>query len=186
MNHEQRVIAWLEQDKMRMEALQIAQQVGLNDWCIGAGFVRNLIWDKLHGYEETTPLNDLDLIYFDPVNTSVEADECIEDELTSHSTLPWSIKNQARMHHRNSDAPYRSTSHAMSYWVELETAIGARLSSSGQVELVAPFGVDVLFRKHITMNPDRLKPIDFDWRINSKRWLQLWPDLTVVRPEIKV
>ncbi|SBS26237.1 hypothetical protein MSP8887_00362 [Marinomonas spartinae] len=186
MKHEQQVISWLEQDEMRMDALRIAQQVGLNDWCIGAGFVRNLIWDKLHGYAHTTSLNDLDLIYFDPVNISVEADERIEKELTSHSVLPWSVKNQARMHCRNNDAPYRSTCHAMSYWVELETAIGARLSSLGQVELVAPFGVDVLFRKNITMNPDRLKPIDFDQRINSKRWLQLWPDLTVVRPKIKV
>ena len=68
--------------------------------------MRNLAWDRLHGYSDTTPLADLDLIHFDPDDLDPEADLRIEHSLrgmTGH--LPWSVKNQARMHLRNGDAP---------------------------------------------------------------------------------
>ena len=177
MDREQQIILWLEQDDMRMEALHIADSLHLNDWCIAAGFVRNLVWDKLHHYSSPTPLNDLDLIYFDSLQVSQETDESIEKSLLNKSVYPWSVKNQARMHTRNNDEPYTSTSHAMRHWVELETAIGAKLSSCGRVELVAPFGFDALFENTITINPNRVKPTDFKLRIKSKRWLELWPKL---------
>ena len=179
MDREQQIISWLEQDDMRMEALRIAGSLQLNDWCIAAGFVRNMIWDKLHHYSFPTPLNDLDLIYFNSLRVSQEIDKSIEKYLMNRSAFPWSVKNQARMHYRNNDEPYTSTSHAMRHWVELETAIGAKLSSSGQVELVAPFGIEALFGNTITINLGRVKPIDFKRRIESKRWLELWPNLKV-------
>jgi hypothetical protein len=179
MDREHQIISWLEQDDMRMEALRIADSLHLNDWCIAAGFVRNLIWDELHRYSSPTPLNDLDLIYFNSSRASQKIDESIEKDLKARSAFPWSVKNQARMHSRNDDEPYTSTSHAMRHWVELEIAIGARLSSRGQVELVAPFGIEALFGNTITINPGRIKPIDFKHRIESKRWLELWPNLKV-------
>ncbi|MEM1403885.1 MAG: nucleotidyltransferase family protein [Pseudomonadota bacterium] len=163
-----------------MDALRLAASLNLNDWCLAAGFVRNLVWDKVHSYTVSTPLNDIDLIYFDPVRDSSDSDKAIESELRAISNLPWSVKNQARMHVRNDDAPYLSTEHAMKHWVELETAIGARISSSGDLELVAPFGVASLFDSTVTINPGRRKPADFTHRIKSKHWLELWPSLEVI------
>ncbi len=67
MNEQQRqqqIIQWIEQDEMRMLALRTARQLTLNDWCLAAGFVRNLIWDRLHGFSHSSPLNDIDVIYF--------------------------------------------------------------------------------------------------------------------------
>lgn len=180
MDREQQIILWLKQDDMRMEALRIAESLQLDDWCIAAGFVRNLVWDRLHDHPFPTPLNDIDLIYFSPLIVNQETDEQIENALMARSSLPWSVKNQARMHCRNNDAPYTSTRHAMSHWVEIETAIGARLASNGQVELVAPFGTEALFRSTITINPDHPKTTDFKQRIESKRWLERWPNLEVV------
>lgn len=165
---------------MRLEALQLAATLNLNDWCIAAGFVRNLVWDKLHGYPASTPLNDIDLIYFDVSQATQKAEHLNENKLKSKSTLPWSVKNQARMHLRNDDEPYDSTAHAMSFWVELETAVGAKISRYGEIELVAPFGVEVLFGNTVTINSNRLKPKEFERRIQTKRWLELWPNLRVV------
>tara|TARA_R110001583_G_scaffold168044_1_gene320863 strand:+ start:628 stop:1014 length:387 start_codon:yes stop_codon:yes gene_type:complete len=108
-----------------MEALELASRLGLNDWCLAAGFVRNLIWDKLHSKEILTPLNDIDLIYFDSDIIDENTDLEYELRLKSLSSFPWSVKNQARMHIRNNDRPYVSTSDSMSYWVEVETAVGA-------------------------------------------------------------
>jgi hypothetical protein len=182
LDYEQQIVNWIKADDARMEALRIAASLNLNDWCIGAGFVRNLIWDKLHNYSITTPLNDIDLIYFNQSNVAEETDIFFVNELKSKSERPWSVKNQARMHIRNNDSPYCSTAHSMSYWVELETAIGVRLHHKDQLKLIAPFGLETLFSNTITINPTRVKQADFQARIQSKRWLELWPNLTVINP----
>ena len=165
---------------MRMQALNLAADLKLSDWCIAAGFVRNLVWDKQHGHSQLTPLNDIDLIFFDKINPIEEIDVQLEESLRLQTKMPWSVKNQARMNVRNGDKPYQSTSHAMSYWVEIETAIGARLDHNAQVELIAPFSYQALFSKTITMNPNRPKPTEFQTRIDNKRWLEIWPNLKVV------
>ncbi len=170
---------WIGNDSDRMRALCLASTLQLNDWCIAAGFVRNLVWDKLHEKETPTPLSDIDLVYFDPNDIAAVKDRQFEAQLKVHSRLPWSIKNQARMHTRNNDNPYTSTYDAMSYWVEIETAVGAKLSATGEIEIVAPFGVANLFRGTITINGKRRKPGDFYKRIRNKNWLSQWPNLKV-------
>lgn len=179
MDNSAQIKKWMSEDPMRMQALSTASTLGLSDWCLAAGFVRNLAWDKLHGYSSATALNDIDLICFDPDNTSEQTDKDLEQRLKAISDFPWSVKNQARMHTRNSDSPYASTEDAMSYWVEVETAVGATLNESDDIEIVAPFGVDVLFDYTITPNSKRPKPEVFAQRLKEKRWLELWPDLVV-------
>jgi hypothetical protein len=46
MNFENQIKDWIEIDLERMEALQAASTLHLNDWYIAAGFVRNLVWDR--------------------------------------------------------------------------------------------------------------------------------------------
>ncbi|PCF94394.1 nucleotidyltransferase family protein [Vreelandella nigrificans] len=179
MDHETLIKNWIRQDSLRMEALTIAAEQKLSGWCLAAGFVRNLAWDKLHAFSSSTPLNDIDLIYFDQQDMSDTRDREIEHELRAVSKLPWSVKNQARMHERNRDCPYTSTEDAMSFWVEVETAVGAALDDDGEVIIVAPFGVKPLFDYTITLNPKRPKRTEFEARICSKRWLQTWPRLVV-------
>jgi len=179
MTYEAQIKDWLASDPMRMEALAIASEQKLPEWCIAAGFVRNLAWDKLHGLSPATGLNDIDLIYFDPRDCSESRDRKMEDDFKSILELPWSVKNQARMHERNSDSPYISTEDAMSFWVEVETAVGAALDENGEITIVAPFGIERLFDFTITLNPKRPKRTDFEARISSKRWLKIWPKLVV-------
>lgn len=178
---EEFIASWLSEDRVRMQALAHAATLELPDWCLAGGFVRNLVWDKLHAYAQATPLNDIDLIYFDPVDASRETDLRYETRLRESSPLPWSVKNQARMHVHNADPPYRSTADAMSHWVETETAIGVRLLADGRLEIVAPLGLLSLIAGRITLNAGRPKPDEFRRRIEEKRWLELWPSLKVER-----
>lgn len=171
---------WIASDALRMRALRIAREFALPDWCIAAGFVRNLAWDKLHRFATPTPLSDIDLIYFDPEHTGKEHEREIEARLAEiDKDLPWSVRNQARMHARNGDQPYKSTMDAMSYWVELETAIGAKLDANGQIEIISPFGLDSLFAKKITPNRKHTRPAEFSSRLTKKNWLWIWPELKV-------
>lgn len=177
--NEAQIIEWLKADPFCVNALEIAAKLELKDWCLAAGFVRNLVWDRLHGYAEPTPLNDIDFIYFDDTKIDADMDRELEQKLILSSGLPWSLKNQARMHIRNNDAPYKSTSDAMSYWVETETAIGATVIN-GDVALIAPFGCDALFANTITINKKRIKKEDFKKRLVTKKWLEIWPKLKVL------
>jgi hypothetical protein len=167
----------LQADSYRMQALHRAAELDLPDWCLAAGFVRNLVWDYLHQKTAPTPLNDLDLIYFNSEARSESVDREIEALLKSSSNHPWSVKNQARMHLRNNDQPYTCTTDAMSYWVEVETAVGARLDKDGNIKLIAPFGFASLMAGEITLNPKRPKPDAFTERVTTKKWLTLWPKL---------
>lgn len=177
---EERLVDWLRADGHRLEALHLASGLGLKDWCLAAGFVRNLVWDRLHGYRQSTPLDDIDLVYFDSNHPTGDRDRALEARLKANSTFPWSVKNQARMHLRNNDPAYSNTAEAMSYWVEIETAIGARLSTDGRhIEFVAPFGLAPLFAGTLTPNPKRPGREAFMARVEGKAWLSKWPRLVL-------
>ncbi|GHD67493.1 nucleotidyltransferase family protein [Jeongeupia chitinilytica] len=175
--------AWLRADAQRLAALQAAASLNLPDWCLAAGFVRNLVWDRLHDHPVATPLADIDLIYWNPDCLDPDTDAVLEQRLRRMLPLPWSVKNQARMHVRNGDAPYQSSCDAMSYWVERETAVGAWLRPDGELRLLAPFGLAPLQNLNITLNAKRPKPEAFAARIATKRWLAIWPRLRVVGPD---
>ncbi|MDO9518722.1 MAG: nucleotidyltransferase family protein [Pseudohongiella sp.] len=179
MSYQGKIKEWIEADSARMQALAAAASLNLPDWCLAAGLVRNLVWDKTHGYRTLTGLNDIDFIYFDPADDSEVRDYDLEKILASVVDLPWSVKNQARMHKRNHDNPYRSTLDAMSYWPEVETAVGAALNSFGDVILISPFGFESLFNRTVTINAKRPKPLVFNERMINKRWLKTWPKLVV-------
>lgn len=184
------LIHWLQQDELRMHALhsalKIASEHKLDHWLLAAGFVRNLVWDKLHGFEGAR-LSDIDFIYFCQQDMSPERDKYIEASLRGLSPdLPWSVKNQARMHNKNADKPYLSINDAMGHWPEKETALGVRLESnllSFEFHLESAFGLASLFALKLSHNPKRELSV-FRQRVEKKCWLEYYPKLTVI-PAIK-
>jgi len=61
----QDILNLIKKDKWMMNILKIVKDLNLPDWWIGAGFVRNKVFDYLHEYKKRTKLNDTDIIYFD-------------------------------------------------------------------------------------------------------------------------
>jgi len=175
----QQIIDWLKQDPIRMRALECVFQLNLSQCYIAAGFVRNLVWDHLHDKPELSPLNDVDVIYFDQDEQDDQAYLMYEARLkTMMPELNWQVRNQARMHIRNGDRPYKSSVDAMSYWPEKETAVAVRKSLHGQLECMSAFGFTSLLNLQLTYNPKREKGI-FDTRMKSKQWLKKWANLIV-------
>ncbi|NJS13483.1 MAG: nucleotidyltransferase family protein [Sphingopyxis sp.] len=169
-------------DPLRRRALQVVAECGLPDCWIGAGFARDAVWDHLHGYSTTAPHGDVDVIWFRNEPTLDGVDLRVELELQDvMPELLWSVKNQARMHHRNGDSPYTSIVDAMRHWPETATAVAARLGPSGLVEINAPFGLDDLFALRLRPTPAfqaNKHPIFVD-RVSSKRWIERYPLLTL-------
>src|ERR1700744_2039063 len=98
------LVALLTNDPARMEALRAVRSLGLPDCWIGAGFVRDAVWDHLHHYPRRPPAGDVDVVWFDATEPSPERDRDIAANLSLIAPrFDWSVKNQARMHKRNGD-----------------------------------------------------------------------------------
>ncbi|MFD1178560.1 nucleotidyltransferase family protein [Paenibacillus puldeungensis] len=152
--------------------------LGLPQGCIAAGYIRNFVWDLQHGYSQNTPLHDVDVLYFDPSCLNEEVEKEYDEALRRvRPQRNWSAKNQARMHLKNGDQPYCSVEEAMLHWPETATAIGARLVTDGNIELIAPFGLDDLLELRVRQSPYFRDYATFKQRVESKGWLQIWPRL---------
>ena len=180
------IVTLIKQDPLRMQVLDCVAQLDLPQCYVAAGFVRNLVWDHLHDFDSPTPLNDIDVIYFDTIDTSYESDLRYEAQLKQRSPeLNWQVRNQANMHTRNGDEPYQGSLDAMSYWPEKETAVAVKQSLNGDIECISSFGLESLFDLQITPNPKRNRDI-FDQRVQSKNWLTQWSKLTISHSELAV
>lgn len=169
-------------DNHRRHILEVVKNLSLPDCWIGAGFIRDFVWDLLGDRHESTIENDVDVIWFDAGRAHPDVDTDIEQRLNAiEPGIAWSVKNQARMHARNGDAPYASCNHAMMFWPETVTAVAARLTGSGDIEVLAPYGLDDLFQGFIRPTPrfENEKRDVFDNRYRAKRWLEKWPFLRV-------
>ncbi|WP_428681490.1 nucleotidyltransferase family protein [Sphingopyxis sp.] len=182
MDHVLAIQDLLAADPRRSEALSAVADLSLPDAWIGAGFIRDAVWDHLHGHSFAPPAGDVDVVWFAPDMPLESADRDIEDRL--RSMLPqftWSVKNQARMYSRNGDMPYTSVVDAMMHWPETATAVAARYDGR-KIEVSAPFGLDDLFalRLRPTAAFVERKLSIFQERLRSKRWLERYPMLTLV------
>lgn len=182
MTHESKLQAIITNDHLRMAVLEIVAGLELPNCWIAAGFVRNAVWDNLHGRKPRAPQGDVDVIWFDPINIRSTLDHEIESTLIKGMpSFDWSVKNQARMHERNGDKPYTSSADAMAHWPETATAVGVRLTESHALEIEAPYGLDDLFALRLRPTPhfNGIKRSIFDERVHTKNWLQDYPNLTL-------
>jgi len=171
----------IEGDPWRMRVLKTVAALNLPDWVIGAGFVRAAVWDALAKKEQPTLLSDVDVLYFDNSTTDAERDDLMESVLTTRMPdVPWSVKNQARMHLRNNDRPYINTEDALRFWLETPTAVAVRLNDTSTLTVIAPFGIGDLLSMRIRPTPHGLAKIDqYRARIQAKDWMVQWPGIIV-------
>src|SRR5262245_4961864 len=169
-----RIIA---QDPVGMEQLRAVRTLGLPDWCIAAGFVRNRVWDHLHGIAPARPPVDIDMLYFDATDISKEREADYERRLqVLLPDAPWQVRNQARMHVWKDLPPHRDTADAMTYWLETVTAVGVRLEADDHLTVVAPLSADDLLGLRCRPTAfGRTCRHEYEARIAAKRWRELWP-----------
>jgi hypothetical protein len=168
-------------DPWRFSVLRAVRALHLPDAAVGAGFVRNAVWDWLHGYELPTSLADIDVLYFDPADLSPERDGDLERRLAdAMAGVPWSVRNQARMHLRNGDPPYVDTEDGMRHWLETVTCVALRLESDGGLTVIAPYGIDDLMTLRSRPTPrGRERFAAYVARMREKDWPSRWPKVRV-------
>jgi uncharacterized protein len=175
------IAAFIVAKPWRRAVLEAVRRQRLGDWAVGAGFIRSAVWDTLHDHLEPTPLADVDVLYFDRDDLSREREAAIEEALTAAMAgVPWSVRNQARMHLRNHDQPYADTMDALRYWLETPTAIAIRMDGHGP-SLLAPFGTTDLIDMVCRPTPrGHEKLTEYRQRVAEKNWRARWPKVRVL------
>ncbi|WP_078060004.1 nucleotidyltransferase family protein [Gracilibacillus timonensis] len=181
MKFEDRLISILQQDNYIMSILEAVEKLQLPDCWVAAGFIRNKVWDTLHHCQ--TNINDIDVIYFEQTDLSRSTEKKLEAALESQMpNQPWSVKNQARMHAKNNQAPYRSSFDSVSHFPETATAVAAQLFHQ-KIKIMAPYGLEDLFQGIVKPTPNDEKDTKrhsvYKERMQNKEWDDIWKGLII-------
>jgi hypothetical protein len=169
-------------DPAALAQLRAVRALALPDWCIAAGFVRNRVWDHLHGISPARAPADIDVLYYDASDLAKANEAEHETRLDALLPgLPWQVRNQARMHVWKGLAQHRDTAESMIYWLETVTAVGVRLEADDSLTVIAPLGTDDLV--NLRCQPTafgRTRRHEYQARVTAKRWAELWPKVRFV------
>ena len=181
ISSEQEISNLIEQDDWMMDVLRAAENLQLPDWWIGAGFLRNKVWDYIEN-KDSKPTRDVDLVYFSARDVKPETDWSYDEKMKEkHPFAEWEVRNQARMHYVSNAEPFTSTADGISHWVETATCVAVKLEN-GKLKYLFCYGTDDLFgliARPIPFFNSKEKIETFYGRIEKKQWKQKWPSLTV-------
>ncbi|MBO9354954.1 hypothetical protein GG851_13225 [Bordetella petrii] len=168
-----------------MAALRAVRSLELSSWCIGAGAIRSLVWNSLHGFSGASYGDDVDVAYFDPHAASGHEAQ-LQDRLRCLCpTIDWEVTNQAKVHEWLVDdsghavAPLTSLEDGLATWPEFATCVGVHLDINDSVHVIAPYGLADLFELRVRHNPRRASYSTFLARVQSKGFRSRWPKLAV-------
>jgi hypothetical protein len=184
ITNESDIIQLIKNDKWMMDILKVVKSLNLPDWWVCAGFVRSKIWDTLHGFSERTTIPDIDVIYFDVTNINELEEKKFEEELRNilHN-IPWSVKNEARMHVVNNIPPYLSSVDAISKFPETATALGLKLDDRNNLILTAPCGINDIINLELKpttyFTETKERAVIYEERIIIKNWKSIWNKIEV-------
>ncbi|MFG1648474.1 nucleotidyltransferase family protein [Micromonospora sp. NPDC049275] len=172
-----------------MRALRTVRDSGLPDAWIGAGVLRDLVWDQRYGHGfDFSQARDIDVAFFDPTDLTRANDEHATGHLaTMWPGPPWEAKNQAAVHTwypaRFGGDPVpalRSIADAVATWPEYATAVAIRLDADGRIAVCAPHGLDHLLDGIWQRNPARVSLAVSAQRLARQRPAHRWPRVRVL------
>lgn len=182
-----RLITLARESRWLMEALVAVRSLGLSSWCIGAGAIRNLVWDALHDRAVPSKLPDIDVAYFDADCLAPQQDKELQARLAaSMPQVPWEVTNQAAVHlwfeeyFGHAVPPLESLEEAIASWPEYATSVALRLEVDDAITVIAPHGLEDLFGCVIRRNPVRASINTYRQRVIQKRYAARWPKVQVV------
>lgn len=175
------------QDAQLMRVLRAAREVDLPGWYVGAGIIRNMVWDYLHAYPGRSRLRDVDLAYFDADDISGEQGKRAAAALTEIvPEVEWDVVNQAGVHlwyesdFGHAIEPHQSVEGAIATWPETATCVAVRLLPDDELLIHAPCGLADLFNLILRRNPHQVSVELFRQRYTEKRIKEKWPLVTIM------
>lgn len=184
---DQRLEAIVRGSPSLMQVLTIARALDLPDWLIFSGAVYQRVLNHLTGRDPDYGIKDYDLAYFEPGDTSYEAEDVVIRRVAAAFEPPLrelvEVRNQARVHlwfegkFGEPYAPLTSSAEALTRFVSPLNAVGVRLEPDDSLTVEAPFGLEDLFALRLRPNPHRRNN---GFGRTAAGMTARWPELTLV------
>ena len=182
----QRLEAIVRASPSLMQVLETARELELPDWLIFSGAVYQRVLNHATGRDPDYGIRDYDLGYFDPADTSYEAEDAVIRRVAAAFESPLKemveVRNQARVHlwfeakFGEPYAPLASSAEALTRFVSPLFAVAVRLEGDDRLSFMAPFGLDDLFALRLRPNP--LRPTGGFARTAASA-VARWPEIKV-------
>jgi len=166
--------------------LKRGHQLGILDWWLTAGALFQTVWNTLTGRPPGEGIRDYDIFYFDPTDTSYEAEDAVvrrAAELFADTGTVVEIRNEARVHLWYEKkfgvpaAPFTSTRDAIDHFAATTCCHALTRDADGALHAYAPHGYADLFALRLRPNPV-LAPRQL-YEAKAARWVHQWPELHV-------
>jgi hypothetical protein len=184
---EQRLEAIVRSGPTLMQVLTTVRDLDLPDWLIFSGAIYQRVLNHLTGRDLDYGIKDYDLGYYDPSDTSYEAEDVVIRRVAAAFEPPLrelvEVRNQARVHlwfegkFGEPYAPLAHTAEALDRFTSATFSVGVRLEADDRLTVMAPFGLEDLFALRLRPNPTR-KTNGF--ARTAAAAVARWPELTVV------
>ncbi|WP_417494932.1 nucleotidyltransferase family protein [Maricaulis sp.] len=173
---------------LAMTVLERAAAMDLPDHGLMAGAVYQAVWNALTGRDPAYGVNDYDLGYYDASDLGEAAEDVVikaGDAVFGDLDAIVEIRNQARVHlwfgakHGVTRAPLTSTTDAVAHFASHTHAVAVRLDAAGEMEVLAPYGLDELFSLHVRPVAALADPVG--WNAKCERQHRQWPEVRFER-----
>jgi hypothetical protein len=149
---QERLAVLVRRSASLMRALRAVRVLDPPDWLIGAGAIRDRVWDSLHGAVPPAASLDVDLAFYDASCLGGERERSVQSAVSSHAPdICWDVTNHAAVHLSYPAVfgvevePLACCSDGVAMWPETAMAVGIRLFSDETLRVVAPYGLEDLF-----------------------------------------
>jgi hypothetical protein len=174
-------------DRDLAHLLGAARELALPQWRVVSGCLYQTVWNVLMKKPVRTGIKDYDLIYFDDSDLSWEAEDQVVRRVGAcirGLPAPVEARNQARVHlwfkqRFGADyPPLRSADESLMRYASIVHAVGVRLEVDGQLDVIAPFGLDDLFG--MVIRPNRGIDNQVSHEAKAARAKAIWSEVVVV------
>ncbi len=175
----------LFKNKDLLNILISLDNLGINNYYVGAGCINQTVFNYYHGYEANYGIEDYDIVYFDK-DTSYESEDIMIKKISKELeciNVSLDIKNQARVHlwyekkFGHKIDKNLSVEDAISKWGTTITSIGVKLIGNKLV-VYAPYGLNDLYK--LILRPNKTNYIKKDYDKKVLKWKEKWPLLEVI------
>ena len=172
-----------------MDVLNYIDSLKLPNYYIAAGSVFQTVWNYYDNIDLNYNIKDIDIIYYDNSDLSVEADikyyQLIDEYCKSKGyKYEIDVSNEARMHlwkkeKYNIDVePYINSEDAIDKWIATVHAIGIT-KKDNNIKIYAPYGLSDIFSKTIRPIKHKYNTKEiYDKKANS--WNERFNDLNII------